>query len=186
MSLLKKLIPLLFLPVVSCRSVPGDTVAEQRTHIDDWEQETLQMLYKQDPGARDIIAKAPAYLAIDQHLVKIPFLGTGRGYGVLVDRTTDQRLYVTLDRLDMGGGLGARNLRVVLVIHDPKLLKNAGEASRWSFGGSAEASSKSDSKSGGGLNSQRARYTIYELTDEGVSVTWTIYAIRLSPNSALN
>jgi lipid-binding SYLF domain-containing protein len=172
----------------SCRSIPGDTVEEKRAYIDAWEQETLEMLYEEQPQARESIEEAPGYLAVGQRIVKIPFVGWGGGYGVLVDRVRDKRLYVKLNRMDVGGGLGARNLRVVLVIHDPKLLKKAGKAT-WSFGGGAEASAKAgESGAAGGMGTGQgdAEYTVYELTDEGVSVTWTLHAIRLSEHSALN
>jgi len=175
--------------VGACGSVPGDTVEEKRAHIDAWEQQTLGMLFEQHPQAEASLEQAPGYLAVSQRVVKVPIFGGGGGYGVLVDRTRDRRLYVKLDRMDMGGGLGARNLRVVVVIHDPKLLKEDAGA-HWSFGGGAEASAKAGESGaaggvGGGGKGQEG-FTLYELTEEGVSVTWTLYAIRISALSDLN
>ena len=177
---------LLVLPL-GCRSVPGDTVEEKRAHIDAWVEETLEMLYEEHPQAREQIEQAPGYLVVSQRVVKIPFFGGGGGYGVLVDRDRDRRMYIKLNRMDVGGGWGARNLRVILVIHKPKLLKKAGK-SHWSFGGGAEASAKSgESGAAGGMGTGQTGkdYTIYELTDEGVSVTWTLHALRLSVYSSL-
>lgn len=178
---------LLLLTVVACRSVPpGDTVAQQRAYIDAWEQETLEMLYAAHPETRESIAQAPAYLAVKQRLVKIPLLGGGGGHGVLVDRTRNQRLYAKVDRLDVGGGWGTRNLRVVVVFQDPGLLRNVGKP-HWSIGWSAETSAKSgESGAAAGQGKQSRGYRIYELTDEGVSVTWTLYTIKISPYDLLN
>jgi hypothetical protein len=184
-----KLFPFLLLVVaLGCRSVPGDTVEDKRAHIDAWETETLGMLYEEHPKAREQVEQAPGYLVVSQRVVKIPFIGWGGGYGVLVDRTKDRRMYIKLDRMDVGGGWGARNLRVILVIHEPKLLRRAGKT-HWSFGAGAEASAKAgDSGAAGGMGTDGGDkgYTLYELTDEGVSVTWTLYSLRLSEYSSLN
>jgi lipid-binding SYLF domain-containing protein len=173
--------------LVACQSVPeGDTVAARRAYIDTWEQETLRMLYASHPEAQELIEQAPGYLVISQRVVKIPFLGGGGGYGVVNYRAQNRRRYIKVDRLDVGGGLGIRNLRVIVVLHDPKLVKNVGE-SHWSFHGSAEASAKSsESATSGSQNKPSTGYTLYELTDEGVSVTWTLYAIHFSSYSSLN
>jgi len=173
---------LLVLLVGACRSVvPGDTPEEQRAHIDAWEQETLEMLYAQHPEARAEVAEAAGYLAVHQRVLKVPIFGGGSGYGVVVDRTRERRAYVRLDRMDVGGGLGTRNLRVVAVVSDPKLLEP--KRSHWSFGGGAEAAAKSGESGaagGAGAGAGKGGTKIYEMTEEGVSVTWTVYAIKLS------
>jgi len=173
--------------LAGCTSVPGKTTEEKRAFIQEFEQETLEQLHQEHPEAKAALAEAPGYVVVRQKVTKVPLVGGGGGYGVVVDGRSDERTYMKLRRLDLGGGYGVRSTRIVLILHEPELVDEV-KSGKWRFGAGAEAAAKAGEAgaAGGGGTGGNEAYTSYQLTDAGVSATVTINALRLSPYKSLN
>jgi hypothetical protein len=68
-------------------------------------------------------------------------LASGRGYGVLKDNKTGQDTYMCVAALGGGVGLGVKDIRVVFVFNDAKVMQQFVEQG-WQFGGKGDASAK--------------------------------------------
>lgn len=60
--------------------------------------------------------------AVANMKVTNPFGWRRWGEGMLVDKQTQQRTYFTVERLDLGGGYGARLYKVLIIINSLKML----------------------------------------------------------------
>ena len=116
------------------------------------------------------------YAVVSNRVAKIPFVGAGEGIGVVFDAKTGERTYLKVGRLDIGGGLGAREYRMVILFFDQGLLENLAS-------GKLEAGAKDKdigTGAGGVVGSRNEKRVLYQLSDAGVSATFTVRAIRYS------
>jgi hypothetical protein len=164
--------------VTGCASIPGETGREQAENVDALVVRTLADLYAQEPDTRHEIGNCVGYVIMQGKITKVPFVGAGSGYGVAIDKVTGDKTYLEVTRFDIGGGYGLRNLRPVIVFHDEikfkKFIKGV-----WTMSAGAEASAKNkDSGAAGGAGSgdlpSEKGYSVHIITDEGLSVTWTV------------
>jgi lipid-binding SYLF domain-containing protein len=172
----------------SCVSVPGDTAAEKRAHVDAYADESIALLVKQTPEVQAKIDAAKGYAVIRQSVLKIPIFGGGSGWGVIVEKDTGKRTYVKLRRFDFGGGLGARVTRVIAVLSTPKALEEALDGG-FEFNAGAEAGAKAGDVGGGvagGAQESGSGKTVYVLLDTGASATATVGVLRMSKYGYLN
>ncbi len=107
--------------VPACASVKGSTADEKRAHIQKLENDTLARLFKEHPEAKAALEDAPGYAVFDTSITKIPLIGAGGGYGVVVDADPVARTYMKVREFQLGAGWGARRFQVVVVFHDVKI-----------------------------------------------------------------
>src|SRR5262245_45225144 len=172
----------------SCVSVPGDTTAEKRAHVDAYAKESIDLLVKQTPEVQAQLDAAKGYAVIRQSVLKVPIFGGGSGWGVIVEKDTGKKTYVKLRRFDVGGGWGARVTRVIAVLHTPEALKEALEGG-FEFNAGAEAGAKAGDVGGGvagGAKNAEGGKSVYVLLDTGASATATVGVLRLSKYDSLN
>ena len=166
-----------------CSSIPGATGEEQMQAIDELVERTLPDLYKQDPKAREEVAKSVGYVIASNTITKVPIVGAGSGYGVAINTKTAEKTYLTMSRFDVGGGWGARSVRPVLIFQDEMKFKDFIDG-KWEAQAGAEAAAKvGESGAAGGAGSGDLAgdkgYLIYTITDAGVSATATAGIIRI-------
>lgn len=172
----------------ACVSVPGDTVEDQRGHIDAYAEESIALLVKQSPEVQAELDTALGYVVVRQSVVKVPLFGGGSGWGVVVERESGKRTYVKLRLLQVGGGWGARVTRVIGVLSTQQALDKALNGG-FKFSAGAEAGAKAGDVGGGaaaGAQEGESGAKIYVLLDTGASATATVGVLRLSPLSSLN
>lgn len=175
---------LLFLVISmsGCASIPGETGKEQVQTIDELVERTLPDLYKQEPKTREEIANSAGYAIMSNTITKVPIFGAGSGYGVAIDNRTGEKTYITMTRFDIGGGWGARSVRPVVIFQDEKKFKEFIDG-EWEAQAGAEAAAKvGQSGASGGAGSGDVGdkgYSIYMITDAGVSATATAGVIRI-------
>jgi len=119
----------------------GDTDAEKRETVRKQRDEMLAELYKSKPDLKNRIKKAAGYATFKQSDVNLFLLASGNGYGMLVDNKTGKETFMRVASLGGGVGLGVKDLRVVFVFKDAKVMKNFVEEG-WQFGGKADAAAK--------------------------------------------
>jgi len=176
---------LLFLVISmsGCASIPGETGEEQAETIEALVERTLPDLYKQEPKAKEEIAKSVGYVIANNKITKVPIVGVGSGYGVAINIKTGEKTYLKMSRFDVGGGWGARSVRPVLIFQDGKKFRDFIDG-KWEAHAGAEAAAKvGESGAAGGAGSGDLPgdkgYSIHMITDAGVSATATAGVIRI-------
>jgi lipid-binding SYLF domain-containing protein len=119
----------------------GDSVDEKRQTVCKQRDEMLAELYKTKPELKDKIQKAAGYATFKQTDVNLFLLASGNGYGLLVDNKTGKETVMRVASLGGGVGLGVKDLRVIFVFNDAKVMQQFLEQG-WQFGGKADASAK--------------------------------------------
>ena len=176
---------LLIAALSGCASIPGETGEEQLQTIDELVERTLSDLYKQEANTRQEVADSVGYAIMSNTVLKIPLVGVGSGYGVAINNRTGERTYIKMERFDLGGGLGARSERPVLIFRQEERFKEFIEGS-WSANAGAEAAAKvgetgaAGNVGSGDLPGDKG-YSVHLITDAGVSATLTVGVIRVKP-----
>jgi lipid-binding SYLF domain-containing protein len=119
----------------------GDSVEEKRQTVRQQRDEMLAELYRTKPETKERVKQAAGYATFRQTDVNLFLLASGNGYGMLVDNKTGKETVMRVASLGGGVGLGVKDLRVVFVFNDPKVMKQFLEQG-WQFGGKADASAK--------------------------------------------
>jgi lipid-binding SYLF domain-containing protein len=122
-------------------SPKGDTPAEKRQVVQKQRDEMLAELYKTKPELKARLAKAPGYATFKQTDLNLFLLASGRGYGVVHDNKSGKDTYMSMGSLGGGVGLGVKDLRVIFVFNDARVMKQFVD-SGWQFGGKGDASAK--------------------------------------------
>jgi lipid-binding SYLF domain-containing protein len=168
---------------VSCSSsYRSMTTDEKRDLLADLERETLAELVETYPDSQSEIDRSVGHAIISNRLAKVPFVGAGEGIGVVFDAESGERTYLKVGRLDVGGGLGVREYRLVVLFFDQEpLRKLAGGKLELGAGVEAGAKDKDIGTGAGGVAGSRdEKRVLYQLSDAGVSATFTVRAIRYS------
>jgi len=144
---------------------------EQRADIRNMAKETLARLYKVQPAAKKAVAASAGYAVFSNFGLKIFFVGSGTGKGLVIDKTTKKETFMKMIEGQVGLGLGAKKFRQVWVFKSKKAL-NDFINSGWEFGGQATAAAKSGSKGGdmAGAISVDVDILLYQLTDDGLAL----------------
>ncbi len=122
-------------------SPKGDSPEEKRQVILKQREEMLAELYKTKPELKDRIQKAVGYATFKQTDINLFLLASGRGYGVLKDNKTSQDTFMCVASLGTGVGMGVKDLRVIFIFHDPKVMRQFVEQGV-QFGGKGDVSAK--------------------------------------------
>lgn len=171
----------------SCISVPGETPAEQRAHVDVYAEESLAQLVKQSPEVQAALDAAKGYAVVQERGLKLPLIGGEAGWGVVVDKESGKRTYVKQRGFELGAGWGARVVRVISIFSTKEAVAAACDGG-FEFSAGAEAGAKAGDVGGGvgGGASTGEGVTVYVLLENGAAATATVGVIRLSQFDALN
>jgi len=179
-KLLVVVVPLLI--ATGCATYGSMTVDEKRAHLVELEEKTMVELVESYPQAKEDLENAVGYAIMSNAATKVPFVGGGEGIGVVVDSRTDERTYLRLTRFDVGGGLGVRKFRVVVVFFDEEVMKKLASG-KLELGAGAEAGAGSKdvgTGAGGVAGSRNEKRAIFQLSDTGAAVTFTVHLIKYS------
>ena len=138
---------------------------------------------EQSPEATKELDEGVGYAVIEQKVVKVPVVGAGTGKGVVVEKATGQRSYLNVKRLDLGLGVGGKAYKVVLIFQDEKVLHEFANG-KFAIEAGAEATAKAGEAGAGvegGSSNLKKGYSVYVLTDGGVSATATIRVLGARP-----
>ena len=119
----------------------GDNPEEKRQTVRKQRDEMLAELFKTEPKLKDRLKKAAGYATFKQSDINLFLLASGQGYGMLVDNKTGKETFMRVASLGGGVGLGVKDLRVVFVFNDPKVMQTFVDQG-WQFGGKADAAVK--------------------------------------------
>jgi lipid-binding SYLF domain-containing protein len=119
----------------------GDGNAEKRSNIRQQRDEMLAQLYTANPAMKKSLRQAAGYATFKQVNVNLLLLATANGYGVVVNNKTGKETFMRMGSLGGGVGAGLKDVRVIFVFHDPKVMKTFIEEG-WQVGGQADAAAK--------------------------------------------
>jgi lipid-binding SYLF domain-containing protein len=119
----------------------GDSNAEKKANIRKQRDEMLAQLSTSNPGMKMVLTKAAGYATFKQVNVNLLLLATANGYGVVVDNKSKQETFMRMGSLGGGLGAGVKDVRVIFVFHDAKVMNQFVEEG-WQFGGQADAAAK--------------------------------------------
>ncbi len=170
----------IFSVIAGCSSMTVSEKDQKRSELDAMADKAIADLIEKDPSLKEEIDNSLAYAVVNMKLTKVPIVGGGGGEGVLFNN--NQRIYFTVSRFDLGGGMGARSYKGLLTVQSQEVKDQLGDG-KWVFEASAEASAGDVSAEGS--TDSNTGFTIHILPDGGASATATARVIRISVNKDL-
>ena len=171
------------LGLASCASTHRSmTVEEKRDYLLELEERTLAELIEEQPEAQADLDAAVGYAMFSNTATKVPFIGGGNGIGVVVNRRTGTRTYLKVVRFDVGGGLGIRTFRLIMIYFDEAAFRKLASG-KLEFGAGIEAGAGTEevgTGESGVSGSKNKKRAVYRWSEDGVSATWTVRLIKYS------
>jgi lipid-binding SYLF domain-containing protein len=165
----------------SCTTLSPEAEGPTRTELDAMSEKAIAALIETKPELQDLLDKSPGYAVVDMTITKIPVIGTGAGYGVVVDHRSNTRSYIQVSQFEVGGGMGAEKFKVLIVFSDGKLVDLATKGT-WHYEAGAEAVAGKDSAEAATSKSgQNKGYKAFKLNESGVCVRVTIRLAQARP-----
>lgn len=159
-----------------CAKPTVDENQAARQAIDKMAEETKSALLKNHSELQGELDGAVGYMVTNWKTTKVPLVGGGGGNGVVIDTTTKEHIYINVQRVDLGGGYGARSFKTFLVVKDKALLADLKNGT-WKFEAGAEVAAGTAGTAGGSGGAD-SRYKSYMLLDGGGSATVTVRALH--------
>jgi lipid-binding SYLF domain-containing protein len=152
---------------------------ESREALDAFCDDTLQKLLLIEPELDQALSSSIGYMVMDMQSAKVPFIGRGRGAGVIVDNRDHSRSYVEISQFEAGGGLGIKKFRLVIVFEQGATLDKV-LAGSWHYRAEVEAEAQEQG------NEQTTTiegkgYRAFRMSEGAAVVSVTIRAARTRP-----
>jgi len=173
------IVAIAFILLAACASPSSEKQGPTRNELDDMSKKTIATFIATKPQLQELLEKSVGYTVVNMTITKIPVVGTGVGYGVVIDKRTGTRSYIRVTQFEVGGGIGAEKYKVLIIFDDAKLLEKTATGT-WHYDAGAQAvaggesADTSTSRSGEG-------YKAYKLTESGTCVRVTVLLARAKP-----
>jgi lipid-binding SYLF domain-containing protein len=176
-----------FILLVSCATPKGSTKQEKINDIADMKTETLNRLYRENPGAKSKIKNSAGYAVFSNINTNLFLFSSGNGYGVAIDNATHKKTYMKMNFIGVGPGIGIKDFRAVFVFRNKQVFNDFVETG-WEFGGHADAAAKSGEKGAavGGEMYIENDIEIYQMTESGIALQATIAGTKYRKYRELN
>jgi lipid-binding SYLF domain-containing protein len=173
--------------ISSCAKPQGYSPQSKRAYIQQMKTNTLADLYAAKPVTRDLIEHAAGYGVFSNISTQLLVVGSGNGYGIVVDKATGKETYMKMAEGGIGLGVGVVDMREVIIFNSPIVL-NEFIRKGWDFGvqGDAVLKSKSEGAAASGQIPFNSDMIIYQLTDQGVALRTNVGAEKYWIDSELN
>jgi lipid-binding SYLF domain-containing protein len=149
--------------------------------------QTLQDLYKLQPGAEAAIQKSAGYAVFNNMGTNVLLLSTARGAGIAVNSKSKQETFMKMISAGAGLGIGVKDYRVIFVFENDDALAHFLD-SGWSGSGQADAAAKAGDK--GGAYSGAAEVApgvwVYQITKNGLALQLTLQGTKYYKDDDLN
>ena len=171
--------------LTACMGAKGDTKAEKRAYVDNMKNESLAVLYKEEPGAKSQMSKMAGYAVFSSLNTNLLLLSTASGYGVA--ESGGKKTYMKMYSAGVGPGLGVKDYKVVFMFRN-KTTYNKFVEEGWEFGGNADAAATSGEKGGeaGAQGSFDSDIVIYTMTEAGIALQATVAGTKYWKDDELN
>jgi lipid-binding SYLF domain-containing protein len=167
--------------LAGCSTLSPDEEGPSRAELDAMGNKTIATLLETRPELQELLDNSSGYAVLGMTITRIPLVGTGVGYGVVVDKRTNTHSYIKISPFEAGGGMGAEKFKVLIVFDDGKLVDRAA-AGTWHYEAGADAVGGGDSAEAATSKSDKDRgYKAFKISDSGVCVRVTVRVARAKP-----
>jgi lipid-binding SYLF domain-containing protein len=183
----KRLIAWVVAGATAASAVSENDKTKAQAEVQKMARETLDGLYRAQPGAKAAVAKSAGYAVFSNFGMKIFFAGGGKGEGVAIDNKTKKATYMKMVEAQAGLGMGAKKFKLVWVFDSQKDFSkfvNSG----YELGGQASAAAKKGAQGGAyaGAVSVSPGVWLYQITDEGLAAEITAKGTKYYKDRDLN
>lgn len=149
--------------------------------------ETLQLLYKYAPEARDMVLRSYGYATFSNVGVGLVVFSAEGGEGMAHNNRTGINTYMNMASGGVGLGLGVKDFRAVFLFENKKVYDTF-VRSGWEANAQADAAAKYED-SGGAVNAAETvapGIRLYKLTQNGLALQATIQGTKYWKDEELN
>lgn len=165
--------------LTGCAATSSGEGGPTHAELDQMSETAIAKLLLTNPQAQEIIDGSVGYAVLNMTVTKIPVVGTGVGYGVVIDRLSDTRSYIRVSRFEVGSGMGASKYKIIIVFSDHSLVQKIGKTA-WHYDVGAEATA-GDKSAAGHADAAGKGYQAFRLADSGAIASVTVRVARARP-----
>lgn len=194
MKHLKLILGLLLIVVVFSGFWSGKTKKEikeenkqERVNRITTNNETLQLLYKYAPEAKNMILNSYGYATFTNIGVNLVLLSAEGGKGMAHNNRTGVNTYMNMASGGLGLGLGVKDFRAVFLFEDKKTYDTF-VRSGWEANAQADAAAKYE-ETGGAINAAETvapGIRLYKMTQNGLALQATVQGTKYWKDKELN
>lgn len=194
MKHLKLILGLLLIVVVFSGFWSGKTKKEvkeenrvERVNRITTNNETLQLLYKYAPEAKNMILNSYGYATFTNIGVNLVLLSAEGGKGMAHNNRTGVNTYMNMASGGLGLGLGVKDFRAVFLFEDKKAYDTF-VRSGWEANAQADAAAKYE-ETGGAINAAETvapGIRLYKMTQNGLALQATVQGTKYWKDEELN
>jgi len=173
------IVAIAFLLLAACASPSSEEQGPTRNELDEMDEKTIATFIATKPQLKELLDNSVGYTVVNMTITKIPVVGTGVGYGVVIDRRTGTRSYIRVTQFEVGGGIGTEKYKVLIVFDDAKLLEKTA-AGAWHYDAGAQAVAGGESADTSATKSGEG-YQAFKLTESGTCIRVTVLMARAKP-----
>ena len=164
-----------------------EKIQKERARIEELSEKALANLYAKVPSAPRVIENCYAYATLSTTGMKLGIFGDAHGRGLAVNNETGERLYMRMQEMGLGLGLGVKEYDLIFVIGTEEAW-NSFISGDIKFAGSADASA-SDGVTGDsveGATIAAKGIWVYQMTKKGLTLEASIKGTKIYPDKKLN
>jgi lipid-binding SYLF domain-containing protein len=184
----KVIISAIALAVLSVSTIcAADSPEEKKAKIRQGVSQTLQDLYKLQPGAQGAIQKAAGYAVFKNFGTNLLVVSTASGSGIATNNQSKQDTFMKMISAGAGLGVGVKDFRVIFVFLSDKAF-NDFLTSGWSGSAQADAAAKAGSSGGAvsGAVEVAPDVYVYQITKNGLALQLTLQGTKYYKDDDLN
>mgnify|MGYP001825079509 CR=1 FL=1 len=165
----------------ACTSIPLEERSARRADIVEEAAETIALLSQSEPEFQQALEVSAGYFTARVSAANVAVAGAGWGTGVLFDKENGTRTFINLKRLDLGPGLGAKSLRVVILLDDTQAVDEI-RGGKYMGALVAEATAGEAGDTTGRISIE---HQVFVLSDNGAQLSATARLVQLAVNEEL-
>ena len=177
----------LCLMTTAALAADADKIVKEREKIEELSVKALANLYEKVPSAERVIDNCYAYATLSNTGMKLGIFGDAHGRGLAVNNETGERLYMRMNEMGLGLGLGVKEYDLIFVIGTEEAW-NSFISGDIKFAGSAEAAA-SDGVTGDsieGASIAAKGIWVYQMTKKGLALDASIKGTKIYADKKLN
>lgn len=172
---------------IACARPKGATPQEKRSYVQQMKNDALADLYAEKPYAKELIQQSAGYAVFSSFNTQLLVVGTGNGYGVAVDNSNGDNIYMKMAEGGVGLGVALKDFREVIVFNN-RAVFNQFITEGWSYGAQGDAAAKY--KEDGGATSAEvpldSEVVVFQMTKDGIALRANIGASKVWIDDDLN
>lgn len=178
---------LLCLLVLTGWGFKKDSPDKQRAQIDQATQQVLSDLYREVPGAKELLDSSAGYAVFSSLGINVLLLSTASGKGVAHYKDSGDNVYMKMYSAGAGVGLGVKDFRLVFAFQSQESLREFVEEG-WTAGAQADAAAKHDDEGDAAALAIDVSpgVKLFQLTESGLALQATIQGTKYLKDDDLN